>query len=280
MFGPSFRARATLFSAVLGLFLSPAAWAADMPFPADAPPPEGPVEWGANWYLRGDLGLTRTWPYDINGALNSSSMPNNWSVGLGFGYKFNDWIRADITADWQRLYRTNSNSTVTMPCYDGFAFDSTTWWYGLHPAICSAASRGRAESTAILGNVYVDLGNWYGFTPYVGAGVGLNILFRKDQLNFFLPNQLSATQTFFWDTGGYPLYYYQNLDRRTNADYLRLAYAFMGGVAYDLTDHLKIDVGYRFINLGKTDYIDHVGKAYTKDITSHQIRAGFRYMID
>lgn len=281
MFRPSFRARATLLAAVLGLLLSPAAWAADMPFPMDAPPPEGPVEWGSNWYLRGDLGVTRTSPYDLNGANGSSSMPNNWNVGLGFGYKFNDWLRADITADWQRLYRVNSNTAVTAPCYDGFTFDPAfpTWGY-LHATTCTAVSRSRAETMAVMGNLYFDLGNWYGFTPYVGAGVGVNVLFQKDQLNFYLPNQLSATQTFVWDAGITPIYYYQNLDRRSNADYLRLAYSFMGGVAYDLTDHLKVDVGYRFLNLGKIDGVNRLGNTVTTEIRSHQIRAGFRYMID
>ena len=32
------------------------------------------------------------------------------------------------------------------------------------------------DAFTILGNVYLDLGNWGGFTPYIGAGAGALVL--------------------------------------------------------------------------------------------------------
>ena len=106
MVRPFLRARATLLTALFGALLAPASQAADMPFPVEEPPPamEGPVEWGSNWYLRGDLGLARTSPTTLNGVTLSNTMPNNWTIGLGGGYKFNDWFRADVTVDYESLY--------------------------------------------------------------------------------------------------------------------------------------------------------------------------------
>jgi opacity protein-like surface antigen len=36
----------------------------------------------------------------------------------------------------------------------------------------SRRDRGKLESTSGLVNGYLDLGNWSGITPYVGAGIG------------------------------------------------------------------------------------------------------------
>ncbi|MBP0650594.1 P44/Msp2 family outer membrane protein, partial [Mycobacterium tuberculosis] len=36
----------------------------------------------------------------------------------------------------------------------------------------TTAERFQASATAVMLNGYVDLGTWYGVTPYVGAGIG------------------------------------------------------------------------------------------------------------
>ena len=74
--------------------------------------------------------------------------------------------------------------------------------------------------------------------------------------------------------------YMANWDRAVSGTVLRFAYAFMGGVAYDLTDHVKIDLGYRWLNLGHFTSHDVFNVAHTKDVHVDQLRLGFRYMID
>src|SRR5215207_7081583 len=91
--------------------LSQAALAADM---AIAPPPYAPavVEDFGGWYLRGDIGFSNQRVDRLNNALDStltsSVQKNSFNTagifGVGVGYKFNNWFRADVTGE----YRGNS----------------------------------------------------------------------------------------------------------------------------------------------------------------------------
>ena len=91
--------------------LSSAAFAADM---AIAPPPYAApvVEDFGGWYLRGDIGFSNQRVDRLNNALDatvtSSVQTNNFNTagifGLGVGYRFNNWFRADVTGE----YRGNS----------------------------------------------------------------------------------------------------------------------------------------------------------------------------
>jgi opacity protein-like surface antigen len=54
----------------------------------------------------------------------------------------------------------------------------------------------------------------------------------------------------------------------------------MGGVAIDLTPHLKLDIGYRYLSLGNYSATDSSGNPITKRLSAQEIRTGFRYVID
>src|ERR1700730_3859782 len=86
------------------------------PFPADmaiaSPPPAyypPPVEDFGGWYLRGDIGVTNTRgkffapAYDDASTLSVNQLGHGFtggtSFGLGVGYQFNSWFRADITGE-------------------------------------------------------------------------------------------------------------------------------------------------------------------------------------
>lgn len=115
------RARASLAAAAIGAFLAPAALAADMPFFTPSPEPvnDQPVEWGTGWYLRGDIGAAQVNIHNLNGANLSPSFPNNWTVGLGGGYQYNNWFRTDVTIDYQSLYDKNGPKYEIVPCQIG-----------------------------------------------------------------------------------------------------------------------------------------------------------------
>ena len=134
--------------------------------------PEPPVLMGG-WYLRGDISyefktkarvhITTTSSFSTFSSSSTffdADFDDTWNIGAGLGYIFNDWFRADITADYR------------------FPAD----WNG--PAATSVS-----VSTILL-NGYASLGNFSGISPYVGAGVGFAYV-EWDTLSFpafFLPD--------------------------------------------------------------------------------------------
>ena len=92
-------------------FFATVANAADMPGlpPVYMPPVE---EFSASgWYLRGDIGMTNQQfkglhqrLYDVPGT-TVEAVGMGWDssmlFGLGVGYKFNDWFRADFTGEYR-----------------------------------------------------------------------------------------------------------------------------------------------------------------------------------
>ena len=111
------------------------------------PVPEPPVSAGG-WYLRGDI----SYDFETKGTIFVSTSSSStsfvdmdfdeaWNVGVGLGYVFNDWFRADITGD------------IRTPAY----------WETQETDV--------AIST-IMVNGYASLGKFYGISPYVGAGIG------------------------------------------------------------------------------------------------------------
>jgi opacity protein-like surface antigen len=276
-------ARTGLLSAALGLVFAGAAAAADMPF--FSPPDnldDGPVELGTGWYLRGDIAAVKTPALNFDGATTATSFPNNWSAGLGAGYRYNSWFRTEVTADYQPLYSRSGPNYVLIPCQIGAVGTPAGGPFtGSTPvnAGCSPYVQSRATAAVVLANAYVDLGNWFGFTPYIGAGVGVDVLFQKAQVNWYEQNLVPYSGTTWTDpyTGGT---YMANWDRSASNTYLKFAYAFMGGVSYDITDHWTIDVGYRYLNLGRISGSDALGNPTTRKLDIQQVRLGFRYMID
>src|SRR5881394_2210699 len=156
----------SLIAAGAATLLSQAAFAADMaiapPPPMYAPPPI--VEDFGGWYLRGDIGFSNqrvTRLDNVLDALNTSSRQNlafgtAGIFGLGAGYRFNNWFRADITGE----YRGNSTFFGT----DNLTFPG--------PAFGADTYHATKSEWVVLGNAYVDLGTWWCMTPFIGAGVG------------------------------------------------------------------------------------------------------------
>ena len=111
-------------------------------------------------------------------------------------------------------------------------------------------------------NAYKDLGNFGGFTPYVGAGVGV-AYHQLDDISF---------------TGNYAL-----VNRIHGDNDLALAWSLMAGVGYQISDRAVLDIGYRYIDLGKissqrSDTGGFVNPAvHFDDLTAHEVKVGIRY---
>lgn len=118
------------------------------------------------------------------------------------------------------------------------------------------------QSYTLMFNAYYDLGQFRGFVPYVGAGIGAaynivdNVYFTE---NPNLTNTIEGERT------------------------LALAWSVMAGVGYQISDRAILDVGYRFIDLGhaKSGSVDSLGKVnprtYIDDMYAHEIKVGLRY---
>jgi opacity protein-like surface antigen len=253
--------RTLSFAAVLATGFASSAIGADMLFPPagieGARP--GIVELGTGWYLRGDVGyVDYLKPKDgresiINEAFDKTRLEETWSAGGGFGYKFLNWFRADVTADHRFGSQFEGTSSRT-----GYVSDSRRDW-------------GKLDSTTVLANAYIDLGTWYGVTPYLGAGVGVAVNQLQDYRTRVTCLTLSCGA--LGDQGLVQVRSRQTTD---------LAWALMGGVAVDVGGGFQVDAGYRYVNLGEANirFTGSDNATRSKDIEAHEVRLGLRYMID
>lgn len=278
----------------VALGLASMAQAADMDEPifgaapplagVSAPPPEDPiVTFGTGWYLRGDLGVAEDIQIGVGNAIvpKRGGFPNAWSLTLGAGYKFNNWVRADMTLDW-RAPRKFSGNTSTAACItawpqtgtDAFGTPIYTPSYGT----CADLRNARINNTTLLFNIYADLGTWWGLTPYVGAGIGANYVYQKNSQDWYMlgngqPYHVTAT-------AGTTTYYY-NWDNAYTSTSWQLAWALMAGLSYAVTPNVAVDFGARYMNLGSIQSIsNYTGFASSKSNTVREVRIGLRYTPD
>ncbi|MEQ1698314.1 MAG: acyloxyacyl hydrolase [Hyphomicrobiaceae bacterium] len=118
------------------------------------------------------------------------------------------------------------------------------------------------RTTTFMLNAYKDLGNFGGFTPYLGAGIGA--AYHKLDDVYFTGNA--------------------NLTNRIHGDNdLAFAWSLMAGVGYQISDRATLDVGYRYIDMGKissqrSDTGGGVNPAvHFDDLTAHEVKVGLRY---
>jgi opacity protein-like surface antigen len=125
------------------------------------------------------------------------------------------------------------------------------------------AYQGYLKSWVFLGNAYVDLGTWNCITPFVGAGIGA----AYNQLADFVDMGIGTTGAGFG---------------RNSSDW-NFAWALHAGLAYEVSKNLKVELAYRYLNLGSvTDTVDCIGGCNAdsykfSNIHSHDIMLGLRW---
>jgi opacity protein-like surface antigen len=232
--------------------------AADLPLP---PPPvieaPAPVQF-SGWYLRGDVGAGLNWMSHFSSsdasvvpgfAYNGSGLGTQAIIGAGVGYQFNNWFRADVTGE----YRTASKY------WGGESYVNTSSGYDSYS--------GSVRSAVVLANGYFDIGTWYGFTPFVGAGIGgaFNQFHALTDIGLGPDN-----------VGAYGIAQDKNSTQ--------LAWAVMAGVAYSITPNWKVELSYRYLDMG-TIWSNPIactagctGETQHFHLASNDIRVGVRYM--
>jgi opacity protein-like surface antigen len=273
--------------------------------PAPMPIPENV---GGGWYMRGDLGLGRGGTREISesgasyGAANGvngigdtisgapgafGSSPSWFSndgktlfnYGVGVGYHWNRNFRMDVTLD-----RRNTDMYSGRGSYQ-YSYTTTT------PAavVTSTTVRGsvnddtQIKSGTMLLNGYYDVGNYRGFTPYIGVGMGFALLNIDRQSS---NSEQSACSTVVTCTST-PLVFGAPVTRGASAATSNITFAGMAttGVSYSLTKNTAIDVNYRYLFINGQDIkLTVPGNSSSKvtigDIGEHQLRAGLRWDIN
>ncbi|MET0878183.1 MAG: outer membrane beta-barrel protein [Tardiphaga sp.] len=270
--------RNTKFLAAAGvavlLSMSPV-FAADLPMRPSLPyAPPAPPEDPSGWYLRGDIGFSnqRFDKLSINNpTLNAGIVPGTFSqtssvdtggiFDVGVGYQFNNWFRGDVIGQYRGkaglkavdLFSTPVGGGVTTPVVDTYA--------------------GSKSELLFLANAYVDLGTWWGVTPFIGAGVGTS---RVTISNFADVSLISPTY------GGPGVAYAQEGSK------WNFAWAAHAGLAFKVDPRLTLELGYSYVDLGS----GVTGRAATYDqplspyvfnfdhITSHDLKLGLRWNLD
>ena len=257
---------------VFAVAASATALAADM-LPPPPPMPYGPapvpVEFGGGWYLRGDVGVgaldfDKFEGIDTNPAfigppagyhVDHKMIADQAFVGFGAGYKFNSWFRADLTGEYRTAAQFKTVESYIFP-----------------PATARGINLVEAKLSSIVGlaNGYIDFGNWHGFTPFVGAGVG----FARHKV-------LGLTDIGAGTAAG-------GIGFAPDRDTTKFAWALHAGVGMAISPNAKLELAYRYLNMGKaeagglncfnavvcpdTDYS-------LKEIDSHDIKLGLRWML-
>ena len=254
-----------LIAAGAATLLSQAAFAADMaiapPPPMYAPPPV--VEDFGGWYLRGDIGFSNQRVSRLNNVLDATYTTSSQNLGfntagifgLGAGYRFNNWLRADVTGE----YRGNSQF---------FGKDVLTFPGGFNTDTYHATK----SEWVVLANAYVDLGTWWCMTPFIGAGVGG----ARVSINNFTDQSITNA-----GLGAQP-----GLAFGDNVSKWNFAWALHAGVAYKVTPNFTVELAYRYLDMGDgltgdlrtfdgTNGI--VNPTTFKSITSHDLKLGVRW---
>jgi opacity protein-like surface antigen len=253
------------------LALAPAAArGADLP----VPPPmfRAPIveDYGA-WYLRGDIGMTNQRVGKLDNVLFDSTVVVHEKVfaasplfGVGLGYKYNNWLRFDGTAE----YRGGAQFS---------GFDTYTFNDGVDaPFTRMNDYRAVKSEWLFLANAYLDLGTWRSVTPFVGAGIGTS----RNTISGFRDMDPTNCPSCTPPIGSAVAY-------AAPASKWNFAWALHAGLSYQVTPNFIVELAYRYVDLGSAQSGDLIGFDGTnnvfnpmlfKHLTSNDLKLGVRWM--
>ena len=141
--------------------------------------------------------------------------------------RFNPWLRKDATLEYRFGGRLRSTDAIDDPAPPG----------AMEPFRSVDRLRGGVSSIVALINFHVDLGDYWGATPFVGAGIAVadNALSGVSGQGFAIAGSGATVPV-----GGF----------FSNGSRTSFAWALTAGFDFDLAPNLKLEARYRYINLG------------------------------
>lgn len=274
--------------------------AATHAFAGDLPPPppledhglRGTISAVSGFYLRGDIGIgiNKKEPkleLRQNGTLlaipagstfrfDDSSLDGSTIFGLGIGYQFNSWFRFDVTGEYRSAARFGGRDVFISP--GARIFDPV----GTTAVRLNNQYGGSIKTVLLMANGYVDLGKICALgciNPYIGAGIGMAHHSFSSVSDISTTTPIDATGVGIGPSNTFTDFFRSK--SRTN-----VAWALMAGATMDVTSQLKLELGYRYLNMGyaQTGPLAANNPPATvlraKELDSHDFRIGVRWMLD
>lgn len=197
-----------------------------------------PVEIGSGWYLRGDIAYVAS--SHVKGRLKELDF-------LG-STRFDTKATAAYSGGVGYQFTDNFRGDVTAG-YRNMKISDTPVEAGIWE---------------VMANAYYDIGNFSGVTPYIGAGIGMaNVGYKFNNLGYTIFD-VDNGEFVEGVVGGHKS--------------TRLQWALMAGAAIDVSENVKIDLGYRYSRIA-SGTAGNAGPLTIADkgLESHQLRAGLRF---
>lgn len=146
-----------------------------------------------------------------SGVIGRAGFDQPVGAEFGVGYGLGSWVRLEATVERR---------------FGGEFFATQAWLEGGAPR--AGRWSGDVASTLLMANASIDLVTWNGLTPFVGVGIG-------------------AAWT---DVHGVAYADALSTGSARGRGQWSLAWAAMAGVAYDLAPGVRLELSYRYLDLG------------------------------
>ena len=219
------------------------------------------------WYLRGNAGYGIHTDVDITGDIDSTVHGNglqsegNIAGSLGLGYDFGN--------NWR------------------YELDGASLWTDLGSISQVPSTSAKLRTTSVMLNAIYDFDEFGSWEPYIGAGVG----FVQAQANLVAQDFLSPLPVANPACVGTRALDGTNVvpeacavsDKDT-----AFGYQLLAGLGYDLSENLKWDTHYRYLDSGKLEFDgvrtnqvtggQNAINVAAAGVGAHSLMTGFRYL--
>ncbi|MGE4505005.1 MAG: outer membrane protein [Desulfovibrionaceae bacterium] len=192
-------------------------------------------------YGFGDISGGATDPgVDANATSTGFDDEDGWLAAMAVGY---DWSGQGV----------DLRTEVEYSFYHGVDYDAQNT-----TAADKADMSADIDVQTLMFNVYYDFENSTSFTPYIGVGAGIAMISCDVDYGAGYGVGVNVADG--------------------DADATNFAWSVSGGVSYELTDYVDLDLQVRYVDFGDTDeYADGNYKFQADDLSSTDVLIGVRY---